>query len=286
MPAITIGSDFDGSQRSRRRRRSCRRSSRTGSSSTARISGTTPPGCPSARSSSSTQTTRPSVSCSTRASASRCSAGEAAPRSPSSSSRPRWPGSRSSAPCCPAATRPRPAHPSTTTTHLSRAAQHREDRRRRRHLVMTELACWGTWLEFRHVVAATRNADGRGQHEPGGTDPRDRVPLGAGRAREGSRLQSSYKTMPANQVPAGKKHCWCLLHVVAASRITPDVHRRWRPQPAGKGQRSGCRWVQVGSTNDRTFQSSYKTMVASEVPAGKKHLLVLLTLPHGRAVLG
>lgn len=41
--------------------------------------------------------------------------------------------------------------------------------------------------------------------------------------------------------------------------------------PQGRVHEVGCRWVQGALTNDRTFQSSYKTMPANQVPAGKKH---------------
>ena len=41
--------------------------------------------------------------------------------------------------------------------------------------------------------------------------------------------------------------------------------------PGGRVHEIGCRWVQGALTNDRTDPTSYKTIPANQVPAGKKH---------------
>jgi len=41
--------------------------------------------------------------------------------------------------------------------------------------------------------------------------------------------------------------------------------------PRGRVHEVGCLWVQGAVANNPGLQASYKTMPASQVPAGKKH---------------
>jgi hypothetical protein len=62
------------------------------------------------------------------------------------------------------------------------------------------------------------------------------------------------------------------VHTLAMSSARPATRMvEVNMTPGGRVHESGCKWLTSALANGRTYEASYRTMPANQVPAGKKH---------------